>query len=202
MYCQRQQMGDFGRNIFTPVVRTVKRISKVARTPVTVLRKVSQGNIKGATKDIIDLHNPAVIVAKAVSGKENIINMARIASPLSVVNISDKKLRKKAAIGYAAAAVVATAVFTGAGAGATGELTKAEKVASIASTAAGLAKKKRDNDEIDPFAADAEYAAAENAASKNKYLAGMITPQNILLFMGLSGLTVAGYLLFNKPMKR
>jgi hypothetical protein len=206
-------MGDFGRNIFTPLVKTVKRVAKVAVTPVTIVRKVTQGNIKGAVKDSLDL-NPIVLVAKAVSGKENIVNMARLSMPTSVANISDKDLRKKALIGYAAAAAVATAVFavtaastaaattaatgTGAGAagtaaGAAGAIGTATKVLDITGRVAGMVGKKKPG--------EPGYEEEITDTEQNQFLAGMVTPQNILLFMGLSALTVAGYLLFNKPMK-
>ena len=210
------QMGDLGRNFFTPVVNTVKRVAKVAVTPVTIVRKVAQGNIKGALKDSLDL-NPAVLVAKAVSGKENIVNMARMTMPLSVANISDRDLRKKAAIGYVAAAVIVTGAafattgltMTGAGEavvgggtiasgakGASDALSTAGKVASLATTAKNLVggNKKKPGEQ--------EEAIDEGEGEGSQpFLAGMITPQNIFLFMGLSALTVAGYLLFNKPMK-
>lgn len=103
--------GHFGRNWFTPVVHTVKKTAVVARSPITVVRMIKQGNVKGAGKLLLDNANPIVAAAKIATNDPRKLNYARLTFPTSVVNITDKKLRKKAAIGYAAAAVVAGAAF-------------------------------------------------------------------------------------------
>ena len=60
-------------------------------------------------------------------------------------------------------------------------------------------------EDINPDTGMPYYAMTEEqiAATQPKpFMAGMVTGQNVMLFVGLSALTVAGYMLFNKPQKQ
>ena len=129
--------GDFGENFFKkithPVVVMGSRLNKVVVSPITGYR---QGGIGGAAKATLNLANPVSVAASVVTDNQRIIDYAKLTSPLSVAAIENKDLRKKAAIGYAAAAAIATGAFfvTGAAAAAAGT-----EVAATGMTAAEMA---------------------------------------------------------------
>lgn len=96
--------GDFGRNWFSPVTNIASRVVRTVRDSG---RALSKGNIIKA----VSIMSPVSIVARAVTDNKRLQNYAMISSPISVGAISDYKLRKKAAIGYAAAAAVAVTIY-------------------------------------------------------------------------------------------
>lgn len=147
-------LGDYG-SVFKKVTRygkrLTKRVSRVTRLPFTVVRKAASGDIKGAIKAAAVMSNPIATAAQVVTNDTRKLDWARTTMPTSVIAIENKDLRKKAAIGYAAAAVIAGGVAaaggmsltagtaagtTGTGAtGAAGVLAKGKSIASAVQSA-------------------------------------------------------------------
>jgi hypothetical protein len=77
---------------------------------------------------------------------------------------------------------------------------------SLLSAGAKLASSRGSKPEdINPDTGMPYYAMTDEqvaAAQPKPFMAGMVTGQNVMLFVGISALTVAGYMLFNQPQKQ
>lgn len=112
--------GEFGENFFRKITRAVVRIPKtiVQRAGQVVkgeVTAIAHGNILQA----LAISNPIYLGSKLTSDNKHLQNLAAMTMPMSVAAITDHSLRKKAAIGYAAAALVAGAVYAATAASAT-----------------------------------------------------------------------------------
>lgn len=125
----------FGENIFKKITRAVtkapvKVIKRASAITVGTTKALVKGDIKTAGRNLMTLANPVSAVASVSTSNKKILDIARMSMPTSVVAIEDKDLRKKAAIGYVAAAAIATGIAAAQGVG-TG-LTSAAPVAGTA----------------------------------------------------------------------
>lgn len=129
--------GDFGVSFFTRLRKIVTAPFKRAAGIVTqTVKALSKGNILKA----ISITNPIYAIAKLTSDNPHLLNVAAMTMPWSITAISDNKLRKKAALGYAAAAVIATGIgLAGAAGGAAGAATVATPAAVAAPVVAAAA---------------------------------------------------------------
>ena len=130
--------GAFGENFFQKIFHPIVAVAQRARTVVRqTAQEVSRGNILKA----IAVSNPIYLAAKLTSDNTHIQNIAAMTFPTSVTAISDYSLRKKVAIGYAAAAAIAVTAGASTGAVGGGEATAAgatEAGAGALSTTTGV----------------------------------------------------------------
>lgn len=143
-----QDYNDYGRSWRKTFKRIVKMPTKVikraSKMTVGTVKALSRGDIKTAGRNLMTLANPVSAVTSVVTDNKKLLDLTRMTMPTSVVSIEDRDLRKKAALGYAAAAIVAGGIFAagagaaGAGAGATG--TAGAGATGTAGTLAKLAK--------------------------------------------------------------
>ncbi len=216
MYCEHQ-MGDFGSN---PFKRLFKAPAKLAKRATLIVKDTGKALARGNIVKALSIANPVGVAIRMTTDNQKKIDKMSLITPFTVGAIKDKDLRKKAMIGYGAAAVVASAVavaggmaLTGSGAaaatGTTGAAVTAGTAGAGAGTAAagagaiGTATKVADlaSKVFGKKGGGGEGQEGAEGAGEQPFLAGMMSNKNVLLFMGLSALTVAGYMFFNAPMK-
>src|SRR5574343_423517 len=242
---EEAQDSGFGLSLKKVVKRAVKAPKKITKRTVSMVKEsgkeLKKGHIIKAGSTWVapvvagglTVMNPLYAVpavARMTSDDKKKIDRMSVVSPLAIGSISDRKLQKKAAIGWGAAAVaVGAAAVIGAGAGASaaageaatgagaagagtaaagtaagvgaGTLATVGTGLAVASTTVGLAEKTglikdKEGQEL------VEVPAGPEAQAQQPIIAGMLTKQNILIFMGLSALTAIGYMVFSKPVSR
>src|SRR5574343_533163 len=220
---EEAQDSGFGLSLKKVVKRAVKAPKKITKRTVSMVKEsgkeLKKGHIIKAGSTWVapvvagglTVMNPLYAVpavARMTSDDKKKIDRMSVVSPLAIGSISDRKLQKKAAIGWGAAAVaVGAAAVLGAGAGTAaagtaagvgaGTLATVGTGLAVASTTVGLAEKTglikdKEGQEL------VEVPAGPEAQAQQPIMAGMLTKQNILLFMGLSALTAIGYMVFSK----